>query len=158
MYLAGFELASFESLPLDEQRHCIYYLLEGLAGIDRLYLARNPRTPALYDFGPRYVVKERPFVQFRKESMMSVIPFKIDRWQDIPRTMQLRQGDCKDFAAWRVAELRQQGHPDVGFYVKPIRMNDLQIFHILVRKGILLEDPSDLLGMPHSVPYEVLKQ
>lgn len=151
MYTAAFEIKGFDLMPLSRRIWSLHFMLEAMAGINRQYLLENPSTPEFYSAGVRYVIKERPF--------------KMDRWQDIPRTLELREGDCKDFAAWRVAELRNHGVPDVGFYIKPSSMQnpdtgifDLQIFHILVRCGVMLEDPSANQGMPKNVPYHVLKQ
>jgi hypothetical protein len=157
MYVAGMELKSFSLIPVNRRVNCLQFMLNSLAEINRQWLIENPGTPWIYQALPRYSVKRRPPVLF-EIAPGAMASFKIDRWQDIPRTIELKEGDCKDFAAWRVAELRNYGVADVGFYVKSIMIKDLIIYHILVRTGVILEDPSANLGMPQSVPYEMLKQ
>jgi len=90
MYIAGFELESFDHLDVNERVFCLQAMLEALVKINVRFLRKFPRTPDLYSAVPQYIIKPRPF--------------SIDRWQDIPRTIRLRNGDCKDFVCWRVAE------------------------------------------------------
>lgn len=139
-----FELASFDTLPLKARLIVLRRMLEALAQANYEFLRQNPNTPALYDWAPRYIIKSRPF--------------SLDSWQDIPTTMERKTGDCKDFAAWRVAELYLKRNAKVGFHIKtqvvpdPVR-GDLVVYHIQVegyddRSRFVREDPSKLLGMP----------
>jgi hypothetical protein len=150
-YQPKFELKIFEYAN-DEVKHTILYaLLEALIVADlewlRLLARHGIRNPSLYEWAPQYVLK--------------VHPAGLDSWQDIAQTMMLRAGDCKDFACWRVAELRFAGYADVKPYVRTSRMAapvgsgkpPITIHHILVRRGLHTEDPSRILGMPDSVSY-----
>lgn len=143
VYIAGFELESFDHLDVNDRVYCLQVMLESLAYINGRFLRRYPRTLGLYQAVPQYVIKRRPF--------------DIDRWQDIPRTIRLRSGDCKDFVCWRIAELRMQGEPEVGPHVKVQQIRDLIVYHITVRRGFQEEDPSAILGMPQNATYEQLK-
>lgn len=136
-YLPIFELESFNSLSLPARKATLMKMLEALAEANYHYLCEKG-APPLYDWSPKYRIKARPF--------------SLDSWQDIPSTMTKGTGDCKDFAAWRVAELYKAGHT-VGFYIKVQRMGDLIVYHIQVEGfnhdgRFVREDPSKLLGMP----------
>lgn len=131
-YCPQFELATFDMLDAAWKRGILGGLVEALVLADRAYLRDNPDTPSIYDAGVPYV-------------------FNRDRWQDIPTMLKRREGDCKDFTAWRVAELRQQGiRAAVHVTDRLISGPDgrLTMYHVLVRlPGGLLEDPSRMLGM-----------
>lgn len=149
MYLPKFELLSFDILPWQRKLAVLRAMLEALVIANWQYLEMNPNTPALYAMAPRYVFKTRPF--------------GLDAWQDIPQTINLRSGDCKDFACWRVAELRKAGYDDVTPYVlhqtykDPTGQGpDINVFHIQVRIHDRIEDPSAILGMPMGATYEQL--
>lgn len=144
MYFPGIELDSFDSLPIAARVIVLRRLLETLAQANVEYLLRHPKTPALYEWAPAYEIKPRPYVPATGE--------QTDIWQDIPSTMRRGTGDCKDVAAWRVAELYLAGYK-VGFHVKVGQIGDLVVYHIQVegynRDGrFVREDPSKLLGMP----------
>lgn len=143
-YTPVIELESFDVLPLNRRLYCLRALLEAMCFIDHQWLLENPSTPRLYQAVPQYEIKRRPF--------------GLDRWYDIPKVMRTRRGDCKDFACWRIAELRMQGIPDVAPYIKVGKIRDITIYHVQVRIGLDIEDPSALLGMPNSVSYEELKR
>ena len=88
----------------------------------------------------------------------------LDSWQDIPATLALGSGDCKDFACWRVAELRHAGYDDVYPHIKRSVHPDpngvdmpMTVYHIQVRIHEDIEDPSAILGMPSHVTYEQLR-
>lgn len=142
MYAPLFELSSFELMPLNRRLNALMGLLEGLIAVNYQYLEEFPNTPMLYEAFPQYVIKPRPF--------------QVDSWQDIPTTLARGTGDCKDFAAWRVAELRKRGVPDVSAAIKVSQINDLLIYHIPVRIGTQWEDPSKILGMPTAVTPQQL--
>jgi hypothetical protein len=151
MYLPKLELKSFQYLSSERKKNCLRALLEALIAINREFLLEYPNTPLIYEHDPDYVFKKRPF--------------QLDSWQDIPRTIELRSGDCKDFACWRIAELRQMGYTDVSPYIKenlmvnPANPNEkITVYHIQVRVGLKIEDPSVLLGMPSgNVPFNRIK-
>lgn len=149
MYLPKFELLSFDILPFQRKLVVLRGLLEALVIADWQYLEMCPNTPSLYALGAKYVLKQRPF--------------GLDSWQDIPQIINLRTGDCKDFACMRVAELRKQGFDDVAPYVLHREYPDptgkgppINVFHVQVRIHDQIEDPSAILGMPPSVSYEQL--
>lgn len=150
MYMPKFELRSFASMPAQRKQIVLRAMLECLVVADWNYILENPDLPSLYDFAPQYVLKVRPA--------------GIDAWQDIPQTIALGSGDCKDFACWRVAELRNQGYDDVVPYIKVSYHEDpsgrdpvMTVYHIQVRIHDIIEDPSAILGMPTSVTYEQLR-
>ncbi len=71
---------------------------------------------------------------------------------------------CKDFACWRIAELRQKGYDDVTPYIKVSYHEDptgqqpmMTVYHIQVRCHNVIEDPSAILGMPSHVTYDQLR-
>lgn len=147
MYIAGYELESFDHLDVNDRVFCLQAMLQALVQINVRFLRKFPNTLNLYQAVPQYVIKKRPF--------------DIDRWQDIPRTISLRSGDCKDFVCWRVAELFvKNAEPEVGPHVKVSQVRDLIVYHITVRHTFphyWEEDPSALLGMPQNATYEQLK-
>lgn len=142
MFTPRYVLQSFETIPLAGRCEVLVILLEALAHANVLYLRDNPRTPLLYSSGVRYE-HEAPGV---------------DDWQDIPRTLAVRSGDCEDLAGWRVAELRSAGEV-ATFEVVPYetpkacdstakRRPCMIDFHIrVVRADGTREDPSYELGM-----------
>ena len=71
--------------------------------------------------------------------------------------------NCKDFACWRIAELRHAGYDDVYPHIKVSYHQDpsghdpmMTVYHIQVRIHDIIEDPSAILGMPKNVSYEQL--
>ena len=155
MYLPKFELMSFSFLPNERKKIILRAYLEALACTDWQFLewyrdTYGSRFPSLYEFAPKYVLKVRPG--------------GLDSWQDIPDTIHLGSGDCKDFACWRVAELRSQGIDDVYPLIVEQQYPDPQgveppmtVYHIQVRVNGQVEDPSALLGMPSQVSYQQLR-
>jgi hypothetical protein len=150
MYMPKFELLSFASLPVQRKQIVLRAALEFLIVADWNYLIDNPGMKSLYESAPHYVLKVRPG--------------GLDAWQDIPQTIALGSGDCKDFACWRVAELRNAGYDDVYPHIKVSYHEDpngrdpmMTVYHIQVRIHDVIEDPSAILGMPKNVTYEQLK-
>jgi hypothetical protein len=147
-YSPQFELSTFEALDPSWKRGILGGLVEVLVRADRAYLRSYPATPPLYRSGVHYV-------------------FNRDRWQDIPTTLARREGDCKDFSAWRIAEYRREGIPAaVDVTVRTTTTKEGQkftIYHVRVRlpRGLAhvipawarakddhhVEDPSRALGM-----------
>ncbi len=121
-------------LVLDSMRHlegqdvasCIASFVEALAQVDALFLLRNPGAPRLYRSGVRYQ-EDAP-------------------WQDVPALLRTKRGDCKSLVAWRLAELRSEGTSALVHVVHMAREGE-DLFHVQVRRGKSIEDPSRLLGM-----------
>jgi hypothetical protein len=72
--------------------------------------------------------------------------------------------NCKDFACWRIAELRNKGYDDVYPHIKVSYHDDprgqeppMTVYHIQVRIHDTIEDPSAVLGMPTHVTYDQLR-
>lgn len=150
MYQPKFELLSFASLPVQRKQIVLRAALEFLIVADWNYIWENPGLPSLYHFAPQYILKVRPA--------------GLDSWQDIPQTIALGSGDCKDFACWRIAELRHAGYDDVYPHIKVSYHADpkgvdgtMTVYHIQVRIHDTIEDPSAILGMPTAVTYEQLR-
>lgn len=145
MYTPVLELQSFDTLDLGQRLDVLRGLLEFLILNNRLWLRQNPQCPPMYEVAPSYKLKIRPF--------------GLDTWQDIPRTLALGSGDCKDFACWRVAELREKGIPDVSPRIKVSESpkTGVVVYHIQVRRDLQLEDPSDILGMPKNLTAAQVK-
>jgi len=139
MYTPVMELASFDDLPLAARLEVLRGMLEALIINNRVWLRHHKDCPPMYQVAPRYKLKVRPF--------------GLDTWQDIPRTLRMGSGDCKDFACWRVAELRERGFADVSPRIKvgEDKKTKLIVYHIQVRQDLKVEDPSAILGMPPSI-------
>lgn len=126
-----FELELFNGQPYDERRsrHAVLWLIEALVGIDYQILQMYPHTPGIYESHVLY--------RHHREN---------EPWQDILTTLRKGHGDCKDFAAYRCAELRM-----MGIAAKPyLRWHDDRphAFHALVKMPDgRIEDPSLALGM-----------
>lgn len=155
MYRPGFELSGFDTLTVQRKQIVLRALLEALVVADWNYIWHREQSghgslPSIYTIAPQYVLKVRPA--------------GIDSWQDIPRTLELGSGDCKDFACWRIAELRHVGYDDVFPHIKVTTIPDpkgieppMTVYHIQVRVHEIIEDPSAVLGMPTSASYDQLR-
>jgi hypothetical protein len=121
-------------------------LLWALIHLDQLYLRRFPATPRLYDAGVRYMRE----------------PWRYEQWITVPRVLAQGGADCEDLAAWRIAELRNQGfnaRPSwrprqlVGPDGEPFTLYHIRVFI----PGWGFEDPSKRLGMRRAgvpvIPY-----
>lgn len=133
MYALAFELESFESISIEEKVEVLYKLLDALIHANVCWLRRNPGAPLVYSAGVPYTAE----------------PPGRDNWQDIPRTLRLKEGDCEDLAAARVAELRVRfNEPAARPNVIYKQMGRFTLFHIqVVRADGSVEDPSKHLGM-----------
>src|SRR5271155_1932538 len=132
MYRPTYELACFSTVDHEEKLQILKAMLEALVLANVLYLQHRPNTPPLYAAGVPYVVE----------------PPGRDNWQDIPRTLALKEGDCEDLATWRIAELRVRHGEDALPHITAKKIGDFTLFHILVRRGDgSIEDPSRILGM-----------
>lgn len=132
MYAPKFELRSFDVLPAAAKERALLAMLEALIAANESFLTGHPTTPALYASGVVYVEE----------------PPGRDHWQDIPRTLELREGDCEDLACWRVAELRVRGLEYARPYVRHQILGSRVLYHVAVlRTDGAIEDPSKKLGM-----------
>ena len=105
--------------------------MRAMITVNLLWL-HNHKAPSLYQTKPRYLIKARPFA--------------IDGWQDMPTTIQKRSGDCKDFVAYRCAELIAGGKD-----ARPIVKWDGLLFHFQLEQAGGIEDPSEILGMSEAL-------
>jgi len=108
--------------------------------------AKGKPIPKLYDTG----------IRWRREPWAG----RCEEFADIVRVLKRGWGDCDDLAAWRVAELLEEGKPaqlKIKWRVNP-RTGEVRLFHALVRRNPVwdaqrrrfkgpTEDPSRRLGM-----------
>jgi hypothetical protein len=139
MYIAGFELESFETIPVGERCALVIALCDSLVGINKAYL-RNMgygMTPPLYRSGVRYA-----------DQILGA-----DKWRDIPRLLAVGKGACEDLASWRCAELHIIG--ETGAYIDvdtyPLEGRKIVYHVVVVRATGEREDPSAMLGMKSAV-------
>lgn len=116
--------------PQEDKRSklALLHAVECLCRINQGILQVYTDTPRLYNSGVYYAEPGKK------------------RWQDILTTLKRGKGDCKDLAAWRVAELRMQGIRCRPF----LKWRDgSNMFHVQVYfDGTkTIEDPSYKLGM-----------
>lgn len=102
---------------------------------NELYLQHHPETPKIYKSGVKYARE----------------PFGYESWPNIPVILRRGVGDCEDLAAWRVAELRQEGIPArPSWYFNDLKgpHGDYRLYHIRVWiPNVGPEDVSVNLGM-----------
>lgn len=133
MYDFTLELAGFETLSPPAKVRFLLAQLEALIAANTGYLETGIRVPPLYKAGIRYTPD---------------VPTQ-EKWKDIAQVLMTRAGNCKEFAAWRVAELRFAGDVLARCIVTVTPLPEYTLFHITVRRGDGgLEDPSRALGMP----------
>lgn len=131
MFAPRFELAGYEGLSKGSRIDVLRMAVKVLVHSNRAYLREHPHTPQLYASGVRYL----------KEADDS------ENYQDIPRTLELRSGDCEDLVAWRLAELQEAGE-DAHVLLREYRVGADTLFHVLLtRANGDVEDPSRALGM-----------
>ncbi|MGH7285010.1 MAG: hypothetical protein ACRELY_26075 [Polyangiaceae bacterium] len=132
LYAPHFKLRAFDTLSDEAKIAALLRMLEALTGVNEAWLRENSGAPDLYTSGVRYVEE----------------PPGRDDWQDIPETLELRNGDCEDLGCWRVAELRVREHENAQPFVRKSWSGAHTIFHVAVRRADgRLEDPSRILGM-----------
>ena len=100
-------------------------LLVGLVVLNR-GIMRTHRIPPLYDAGVRYA-KDASEV-----------------WMSALDVMQRRKGDCGNLAAWRAAELQEQG---INAHVCVERTGRNRLHAMVCIGNRVIEDPSRRLGM-----------
>jgi len=131
-----YRLRSFgRHLPLNLA--ILHVLLGTLVAVNRLILRTVPGLPSIYRSGVRYV-RDQPGQE---------------DWCDLLECLKQGFADCKSFAAWRVAELRENGVPARCDIAEPrLLPGGLLLYHIRVRwPDGHIEDPSIALGMQHGV-------
>ena len=132
LYAPHFQLRAFDTLTEPARLEALRHLLEALTLVNVAWLREHPGAPWLYESGVRY--EEEP-------------PGR-DEWQDIPETIERREGDCEDLACWRLAELRVRSLEDARPFVKRTVYGPRTIYHVAVRRSDgRIEDPSRVLGM-----------
>ena len=132
LYAPHFQLRAFDTLTEPAKIDALEHLLEALTLVNVAWLRERADAPWLYESGVRY--EEEP-------------PGR-DEWQDIPETIERREGDCEDLACWRLAELRVRSLEDARPFVKRTVYGPRTIYHVAVRRSDgRIEDPSRVLGM-----------
>lgn len=107
--------------------------VEGLARIDQVIL-RHFNIPSLYVIAPRYYHPP---------------PSEPEEWKDIGAVIRDKKGDCKDFVAWRLAELWESGVLARAESVVSRKGKRTMKFHTFIRyPDGRVEDPARKLGMP----------
>ncbi len=121
-------LSSFSGLDIHEARSVVQSLVDALTKTNVGYLRDHPNAPLLYNSGVYYCRDDRG---------------REKQWWDIPAVLANRCADCKALAAYRAAELIVHGIPAEAL----VTTQDGVLFHVVVRIGTTIEDPSELLGM-----------
>ncbi len=132
MFRPRYRLRSFgQSLAINLA--ILHVLLGALVAINRLILRTVPGLPPIYRAGVRYVRDD---------------PGQED-WCDALEIIKQGHADCKSFAAWRVAELRENGIMARCEIAQPrLLPGGMLLYHIRVRwPDGRIEDPSLVLGM-----------
>ena len=133
LYAPHFQLRAFDTLTEPAKLEALTHLVEALVRVNVAWLReRRAGVPWLYESGVRY--EEEPLGR--------------DEWQDIPETLERREGDCEDLASWRLAELRVRSFEDARPFVKRTVFGPRTVYHVAVRRSDgRIEDPSRVLGM-----------
>jgi hypothetical protein len=101
--------------------------LEFLTMISAVQIARH-KLPHPYKAGIKYVRE----------------PVGRERWQTALETLQRKEGDCEDLAAYLAGWLRVNGYPQARAF---LRSSTGVGYHCLVQNGDQILDPSRVLGM-----------
>lgn len=142
VYNAGFELLTLEHVSPRAGGECVRALVSALVTIDILYLREHPLTPPLIRSGVRY----------RRQKLGA------DRWIDIPRMLETKEGSCEDLVAWRCAELALVGETATpAVLIQDMGMlptgQPFVLYHVVTRRASgQLEDIAQAHGMDH-VPF-----
>lgn len=143
MYASRSELAAFDHLSDAAKCRIILELVRVYTLIDRLII-RELGIPPLYECGVAY--------EFQ--------PASGDAWKDIIGCLVSGRGSCNSLAAWRCAELQEDGE-DARPYIQTQTLvrpdgSTMDVFHVLVHRPpgapVEWEDPSRTLGMPPAMP------
>lgn len=135
-YRPALELATYDHLSPEARERILVAMVEVLISANLEFLALYPRTLPLYDSTMQKGV---------------VYVFNFDRWQDIASCLDRMQGDCKDLAAWRIAELRRGGVLATVHVLSRLRQTPAGpavVYHVQVMLPTgEVEDPSVMAGM-----------
>jgi hypothetical protein len=140
VYDPRFELYGFEVLPELARCRIVLELVRAMVLINQIEI-RQLRPPPLYKAGVVYAFQGLQ-----------------DDWKDLTQVLATGCGSCNSLAAWRCAELLEQG-VEAGPYIRTDAQQErdgglTEVFHVIVRIGprgsSQFEDPSELLGMPTS--------
>jgi hypothetical protein len=132
VYALCFRLRSFDALDERARETVLRLLLEALVAENLAYLRAHPETPRLLESGVRYELD---------------VPRR-EQWKDIAETLSRGAGDCKDLAAWRIAELRFGGEQGAVARVEFYATHGRVLNHVTVRRADgRIEDPSRALGL-----------
>ncbi|MHB2027566.1 MAG: hypothetical protein ACYCPT_01960 [Acidimicrobiales bacterium] len=151
MYLPKLELRGWNEYTVQERKISLAHQCESLIAHNVIYIRKHPELLHMYDYPLKYIMKKRPG--------------DIDSWQDIPQTIALGGGDCKDFSCWLVAWERCMReyfpvHPwitDHEYKDPEGRRPPITLYHVRVQLGTHIEDPSAHFGMPTQVSYDELR-
>ncbi len=148
------ELASVAHLPVERQQIVLRGFVEAVIVANWNFIISHHGFPTLSDFLSRarstsaissHEPRTHRVENVRGSSLptFKVRPTSFKLWQDIPQIMALGTGDAKDFACWRIAELRNQGVDDVYPYIKRLEPDDGSgpVWSVLVRNSDTVEDP-----------------
>jgi hypothetical protein len=137
MYYLCYNIAAVSpDMPDDMLEALNAATVTGLALVNRVILDYY-NLPPLYQMGMRYhVPKEVESGRSREQ------------WKDIATLLKDRWGDCKDFTAWRLAELWKAGKQAYA-ESRVYREGKSLLFHTYIRfPDGSTEDPARTLGMP----------
>lgn len=130
-YQFGVDLACIgrNQLPEDALARANEGLVTGLALVN-VEILQHRQLPPLYRSGVRYKEEKRG-----------------ETWRDACSTYAARFGNCKEFVAWRLAELWLAGYEAQPHTIVQYPRNGI-LFHVqLIYPDGMIEDPSELLGM-----------
>jgi hypothetical protein len=132
MYQACYYLPSIHSgMPDDMLTDINAAIVTGLALADTAIIERYPNFPRLYDVRPEYRH-----------------PRSGERWKDVWTVLHDGWGDCKDFVAWRLAELWLSGiNARAESSIERHRYGRMLFHTYIVYPNGAIEDPSIELGM-----------
>lgn len=156
MYRPTFAIDSIgrnDKVSLDLAREHMQALLDCLTSINRSYLKRR-RYPDILTAGVRY----------SEDNPQDGSACGDDDWSDIEVVMRRKIGDCDDLACVRAAQLQAQGinaraiamlrmspgshdYHIVVLWPPGLRQYPSTVYRDPSGSGLLLEDPSRLLGM-----------
>lgn len=166
----GFSLP-FETAEEQDDSEDILLLLLGVnCRLNKLFLARNPGTPSLYDSGVVYTPPDqcdgrpplkkstlkklltllRDEAQIDPETAMMIVRLirGVEIFLDIPNLYRRGKGDCNELVPVRVAELWRAGIPASPYLTKEPNDRGGITYHAIVQHPDgSSEDPSRILGM-----------
>ncbi len=150
MYLPLLRLRAWDDFNIEERKISLQAQMESLITHNILFLKKNPHLGDITSYPLKYVMKQRPN--------------DVDDWWDIPEVLARGAGDCKDFSAWMVGQLRYRAIADVYPWITSHVYEDpdgegppVTLYHVRVRVHDQILDPSAWFGMPSTVDYDELR-